>query len=120
MTSFLHSQTVSNDNCIVPCNTLKNALKLKIEFEKCNTQLSIVRDSVLVLNQINLQKDTIVVNKDKEISLLNDNVLQTKKIATEHADRADFYKKEVDKQKRLKLLSIGSGILGIVASILLF
>jgi hypothetical protein len=75
---------------------------------------------VLVLNQINLQKDTIVVNKDKEISLLNDNVLQTKKIATEHADRADFYKKEVDKQKRLKLLSIGSGILGIVASILLF
>ena len=120
MISFLHSQTVSNDNCIVPCNTLKNALKLKIEFEKCNTQLSIVRDSILVLNQINLQKDTIMFNKDKEIILLTDNVLQTKKIATEHADKANFYKNEADRQKRLKLLSIGSGILGVVASILLF
>ena len=67
MTSFLHSQTVSNDNCIVPCNTLKNALKLKIEFEKCNTQLSIVRDSILVLNQINLQKDTIMFNKETDL-----------------------------------------------------
>ena len=102
MTSFLHSQTVSNDNCIVPCNTLKNALKLKIEFEKCNTQLS------------------IMFNKDKEIILLTDNVLQTKKIATEHANKANFYKNEADRQKRLKLLSIGSGILGVVASILLF
>ena len=44
----------------------------------------------------------------------------SKELDREQKDRADFYKKEVDKQKRLKLLSIGSGILGIVASILLF
>ena len=33
MTSLVHSQTPSNDNCIVPCSTLKNALKLKVEYD---------------------------------------------------------------------------------------
>ena len=60
----------------------------------------------------------IILNKNKEISLLNDNIIQKDKIVTEHSNRADFYKKEVVRQKRLKLLSIGSGILGVVASIL--
>jgi hypothetical protein len=118
MTSLVHSQTPSNDNCIVPCSTLKNALKLKVEYDYCYNQLKISRDSISWLEIINLQKDTIILNKNKEISLLNDNIIQKDKIVTEHSNRADFYKKEVGRQKRLKLLSIGSGILGIVASIL--
>ena len=118
MTSLVHSQTPSNDNCIVPCSTLKNALKLKVEYDYCYNQLKISRDSISWLEIINLQKDTIILNKNKEISLLNDNIIQKDKIVTEHSNRAEFYKKEVAKQRRLKLLSIGSGILGVVASIL--
>jgi len=118
MTSSVYSQTPSNDNCIVPCSALKNALKLKVEYDYCYNQLKISRDSISLLEIINLQKDTIILNKNKEISLLNDNIIQKDKIVTEHSNRADFYKKEVVRQKRLKLLSIGSGILGIVASIL--
>jgi hypothetical protein len=118
MTSLVHSQTPSNDNCIVPCSALKNALKLKVEYEYCVNQLKIARDSIYLLENINLQKDSIILNKNKEISLLNDNIVQKDKIVTEHSNRAEFYKKEVAKQRRLKLLSIGSGILGVVASIL--
>jgi hypothetical protein len=118
MMSSVYSQTASNNDCIVPCSALKNALKLKVEYDYCYNQLSVTRDSILLLDSINLQKDTIILNKNKEISLLNDNIIQKDKIVTEHSNRADFYKKEVDRQKRLKLLSIGSGILGVVASIL--
>ena len=118
MTSLAHSQTPSSDNCIVPCSALKNALKLKVEYEYCVNQLKIARDSIYFLENFNLQKDSIILNKNKEISLLNDNIVQKDKIVTEHSNRAEFYKKEVAKQRRLKLLSIGSGILGVVASIL--
>jgi hypothetical protein len=118
MMSSAYSQKTSNNDCIVPCNTLKNALKLKVEYDYCYNQLSVTRDSILLLDSINHQKDTIILNKNKEIFLLNDNIIQKDKIVTEHSNRADFYKKEVVRQKRLKLLSIGSGILGVVASIL--
>ena len=118
MMSSVYSQTASNNDCIVPCSALKNALKLKVEYEYCVNQLKIARDSIYFLENINLQKDSIILNKNKEISLLNDNIVQKDKIVTEHSNRAEFYKKEVAKQRRLKLLSIGSGILGVVASIL--
>jgi hypothetical protein len=118
MMSSVYSQTASNNDCIVPCSTLKNALKVKVQYDYCYNQLSVTRDSIVLLDSINLQKDTIILNKNKEISLLNDNIIQKDKIVTEHSNRADFYKKEVVRQKRLKLLSIGSGILGVVASIL--
>ena len=58
------------------------------------------------------------INKNKEIILLEDNIVQVKKIATEHEQRANFYKGEADKQKRLKNISIGGGILGVLLSIL--
>jgi len=118
MMSSLYSQKTSNNDCIVPCSTLKNALKVKVQYDYCHNQLSVIRDSIILLDSINLQKDTIILSKNKEIYLLNDDIIQKNKIATEHSNRADFYKKEVVRQKRLKLLSIGSGILGVVASIL--
>jgi hypothetical protein len=118
MISSVHSQTPSNDNCIVPCSALKNALKLKVEYDYCYNQLRITRDSISLLDSINSQKDTIILNKNKEIILLEDNVKQVKKIATEHEERGNFYKSEVDKQKRIKNISIGGGILGVILSIL--
>ncbi len=80
MTSLVHSQTPSNDNCIVPCSTLKNALKVKVQYDYCYNQLSVTRDSILLLDSISLQKDTIILNKNKEIILLEDNVVQINKI----------------------------------------
>jgi hypothetical protein len=118
MTSLVHSQTPSNDNCVVPCSALKNALKVKVQYDYCYNQLSVTRDSILLLDSISLQKDTIIFNKNKEIILLEDNIVQVKKIATEHEQRANFYKGEADKQKRLKNISIGGGILGVLLSIL--
>jgi hypothetical protein len=72
------------------------------------------------LDSISLQKDTIIFNKNKEIILLEDNIVQVKKIATEHEQRANFYKEEADKQKRLKNISIGGGILGVVVINIVF
>jgi len=114
----VYSQTASNNDCIVPCSALKNALKLKVEYDYCYNQLKIVRDSISLLDSINCQQDTIILNKNKEIILLEDNIVQVNKIATEHEQRANFYKGEADKQKRLKNISIGGGILGVLLSIL--
>jgi superfamily II DNA/RNA helicase len=108
----VHSQTPSNDNCVVPCSALKNALKVKVQYDYCYNQLSVTRDSILLLDSISHQKDTIIFNKNKEI------IVQVNKIATEHEQRANFYKGEADKQKRLKNISIGGGILGVLLSIL--
>lgn len=118
MTSLVHSQTVSNNDCIVPCVTLKNALKVKVELEYCSNQLSLVRDSIHIMDKMLLQKDTLIMNKDKEIIFLNDNVKQTNQLAMEQAGRAEYYYDESQKQKRLKYLSIGGGILMVIASIL--
>ena len=118
MMSSVYSQTASNNDCIVPCSALKNALKLKVEYDYCYNQLKIVRDSISLLDSINSQKDTIILNKNSEIILLEDNVKKIKKIATEHEERGNFYKSDADKQKRLKNISIGGGILGVILSIL--
>jgi hypothetical protein len=58
------------------------------------------------------------IAKNKEIILLENNVTQIKKIAAEHEERGNFYKSEVDKQKRLKNIAIGGGILSVILSIL--
>ena len=118
MMSSVYSQTASNNDCIVPCSALKNALKLKVEYDYCYNQLKIVRDSISLLDSIKCQQDTIILNKNKEIILLENNVTQIKKIAAEHEERGNFYKSEVDKQKRLKNIAIGGGILSVILSIL--
>ena len=59
MMSSVYSQTASNNDCIVPCSALKNALKLKVEYDYCYNQLKISRDSISLLEIINLQKVTI-------------------------------------------------------------
>lgn len=118
MTSLVHSQTLSNDKCVIPCSTLKNALKIKVQHDYCFNQLTITRDSILLMNSISLQKDSIISNKNKEIILLEKNIIEEKKIATVHEQKAIFYKEEADKQTRLKMLSFGGGILSVVLSIL--
>jgi len=65
-----------------------------------------------------IKKDTIILNKNQEIILLEDNVKQIKKIDAEHEERGNFYKSEADKQKRLKNIAIGGGILSVILSIL--
>jgi hypothetical protein len=89
-----------------------------VEYDYCYNQLKIVRDSISLLDSINCQQDTIILNKNKEIILLENNVTQIKKIAAEHEERGNFYKSEVDKQKRLKNIAIGGGILSVILSIL--
>ena len=118
MISSVYSQTPSNNDCVVPCSALKNALKLKVKYDYCYNQLKIARDSISLLDSVNFQQDTIILNKNQEIILLQDNVKQIKKIDTEHEERGNFYKSEADKQKRLKNISIGGGILGVILSIL--
>ena len=93
MISSVYSQTPSNDNCIVPCISLKNALKLKVKYDYCYNQLKIARDSISLLDSVNCQQDTIILNKNQEIILLEDNVKQIKKIEGKAKKITNYIKK---------------------------
>jgi hypothetical protein len=113
------SQTSSNE-CIVPCSTLRNALKTKAELEFTYNKLSVVRDSVISLNSIIKEKNVIISNKDKEIFNLNNSLTQSDSISIENKKRGDTYEKEAKKQKDLKWLSIVLGSLGTLCGLFIF
>ena len=44
-------------------------LKLKVKYDYCYNQLKIARDSISLLDSVNCQQDTIILNKNQEIIL---------------------------------------------------
>ena len=119
MISQSYSQTNSSD-CIVPCATLKNAVKTKYELERTETKVSILRDSIKIMNKIIFEQDTIISNKNGIIFNLNQKVRYTDSISAQHKVRGEFYKSKYDGQVRTKWLAIIIGSVTTVCSLIFF
>lgn len=71
----LNSQVslVVGEPCKVPCESLRNALKVKEKTDFLDSQISIVRDSVILYKDIINVKDTLIKYKDSQITVLKIN-----------------------------------------------
>ena len=117
----IYSQTsskTSNDSCIVPVSTLKNALIVLKQRDNLKKQLEVSRDSITVLTEMCLVKDSIIINQKSVIDLYvknESNYIETIKVKEAIVEE---YKKKYNKQKNLKIAGFGVGALGIIIAIL--
>jgi len=117
--SLSYSQNNTND-CIVPCSTLKNAVKTKYELERSESKVSILRDSVKSMGKIIFEQDTIIQNKNGQIFNLNEKVRFTDSVSTQNKIRGDFYKSEYNSEVRNKWIAIILGSFTTVCSLIFF
>ena len=117
--SHVYSQTNSS-NCTVPCYTLRNAVKTKYELELAQNKISILRDSIKINQILDLQKDTLILNKESEIKNLNTIITEKDSTITADRKRSDFYKSEYDTQVRNKWISIIIGSVSTICAIIFF
>jgi hypothetical protein len=82
-------------------------------------QLLISRDSVRIMADIIKEKDNLITNKDKQIELYKNNEDAMKGIVKEKELQVGEYKKLYRREKRLKYLGFGSGLLGLGVAALL-
>lgn len=112
-----NSQTLSKDSCIVPVSTLRNALIVLHQRNNCYEQIKIVRDSVSIMGQQLLIKDSIISNNNQTINLYIDNekkYLETVKLKESIAEE---YKKAYIRQRNLKWGGIAVGALGVIFAV---
>lgn len=112
-----NSQTLSKDSCIVPVSTLRNALIVLHQRNNCYEQIKIVRDSVSIMGQQLLIKDSIISNNNQTINLYIDNekkYLETVKLKESIAEE---YKKAYIRQRNLKWGGIAVGTLGVIFAV---
>ena len=112
-----NSQTLSKDSCIVPVSTLRNALIVLNQRNNCYEQIKIVRDSVSIMGQQLLIKDSIISNNNQTINLYIDNekkYLETVKLKESIAEE---YKKAYIRQRNLKWGGIAVGALGVIFAV---
>jgi hypothetical protein len=116
-----YSQSLSNKptECVVPCYTLKNALVMKESKDLIEKQLLISRDSIRIMTDIIKEKDNLITNKDKQIDLYKNNEDAMKGIVKEKELQVGEYKKLYRREKRLKYLGFGSGLIGLGVAALL-
>lgn len=71
----LNSQTslTTTEPCKVPCYTLRNALRVKERANYLDSQISIVRDSIGIYQGIIRHKDSLIIFKDTQLTLLRSN-----------------------------------------------
>jgi hypothetical protein len=118
MTSPLYSQKASIDTCCVPCNTLRKALIIKEERTYCGKQLGFARDSITVLQQVILHKDTIISFKDSTIVAYVKNENNYKGIITNKDSIIKEYKKAYLSQRIQKYIAYGVSSIILLAGIL--
>jgi len=118
MISPLYSQKASIDTCCVPCNTLRKALIIKEERTYCGKQLGFARDSITVLQQVILHKDTIISFKDSTIVTYVKNENNYKGIITNKDSIIKEYKKAYLSQRIQKYIAYGVSSIILLAGIL--
>jgi hypothetical protein len=118
MTSPAYSQKASIDTCCVPCTTLRKALIIKEERTYCGKQLGFARDSITVLQQVILHKDTIISFKDSTIATYVKNENNYKGIITNKDSIIKEYKKAYLSQKIQKYIAYGVSSIILLAGIL--
>lgn len=123
MTLPIYSQNVSAPSskptqCVVPCESLRNALLVLEEKKLLDNQLSVVRDSVKILSSVISSQNELIENKTQQINLLNGNLQAQTQIIEENNKMVEEYKRLYKKEKNLKRIGFGTGILGIVLGVL--
>lgn len=118
--SSASSQIALNDTtCCVPCYTLKNALIVKSERDYLKNQIGIVRDSVTLLNVVTRSQDSLISNKNQQISLYKKNETSSQQIIDNKDKQISLYNdivKEVKTQRNIAyVLVFFTSILGIFA-----
>lgn len=113
------SSKTNSENCLVPCQALRNALIMKEEKQFLDAKLKMTQDSVRILYEIIGGQNFLIMNKDNEIDLLNENQLSQTKIITEKDKQISEYKKIIRKQKLYKFIGFGTGTLGLAAVVLI-
>ena len=116
----LSSQVLLNDStCCVPCIALKKALVVKTERNYLKDQLGVVRDSVVILDKIVFNQDSIIKIKDAQIALYIKNESDYKQLIENKDKEATLYKKEYKTALKQRNLGYISGFLGIISGLLI-
>jgi len=116
----LSSQALLNDStCCVPCIALKKALVVKTEKDYLKNQLGVVRDSVVILDKIVFNQDSIIKIKDAQIALYIKNEGDYKQIIENKDKEVTLYKKEHKIALQQRNLGYISGFLGIISGLLI-
>ena len=120
MTLPLFSQKPSNDSFrCVPVSALKNALIMKSEFDKTKVILSDCRDSILILNKMTTTQDSIILIKEQQIKVLNNDIDAYKDIVITKDNIIESKDKEISKTKKQRNIGYGVGALSILLSLLI-
>lgn len=117
-----YSQTrskITKDNCLVPCVTLRNALVMNEDYQSLKIHNGLTKDSLGVFIQMNNKKDELIVNKNKQISLFQDNEKKYQGTIEEKDKQISEWKRKYKKEKTLKHLGFGSTLLVIVGATIL-
>jgi len=111
------SQTSSKDSCIVPVSTLRNALVVLNQRNNCYQEIKIVRDSVSIMSQQVLLKDSIIGNNNQTINLYIDSEKKYVETVKLKESIAEEYKKAYIRQRNLKWGGFAAGALGVIFAI---
>jgi len=112
------SQTLSKDSCIVPVSTLRNALIVLNQRNQCYEEIKIVRDSVSIMTQQILLKDSIINNKNQTINLYIDSEKKYVETVKLKESIAEEYKTAYIRERNLKWGGVAVGALGIIFAII--
>ena len=106
MTSFpLLSQTLSSDSTIVvPKQAVKNALIMKSQFDTCSMVLKITQEKVQLLEDKSNKQEQLILN-------LNDVIVNKDTIIAEKVNIIDLKEDEISTLKKQKRKKFWSGIL---------
>jgi hypothetical protein len=116
----LSSQTLLNDStCCVPCIALKKALVVKTERNYLKDQLEVTRDSIVILDKIVFNQDSIIKIKDAQIALYVKNEGDYKQLIENKDKEVTLYKNEYKTALKRRNLGYISGILGIISGLLI-
>lgn len=118
--SYSQKSLVKNNNdCLVPCHTLRTALGVNEEKKLIETQLKLVTDSLDVYKEIDKKQTQLIEGQKKEILLLTDNNKKFEGIISANNKIIDEYKREVKKQKTYKWIGYSTTILSLVTLVYL-
>ena len=112
------SQTSSKDSCIVSVSTLRNALVVLQQRNNCYEEIKIVRDSVSIMSQQVLLKDSIIGNNNQTINLYIDSEKKYVETVKLKESIAEEYKTAYIRERNLKWGGVAVGALGIIFAII--
>lgn len=107
------------DSVLVPVKTLRNALVVLEQRNYCRQQLTIVRDSVVLMENIINVQDSMIVNQKQQINLQKQNIDNYTKLVENKDKEIKTFKDKYNKEKKYKWYGIGGGIIIAVLSFII-